>query len=481
MTVHHDSLIDCAPPASGKKREVRSPFDGRLLGTVALADGAAVERALAGAHALFRDRRQWLPVSRRCEILRAAAAIMRDRRDELIRTAASEGGKPWGDSAVEVGRAIEGVELCAEAIGQHAGRVIQMREPDPDASRMAFTQKEPIGPVLAISAFNHPLNLIVHQVGAAVAAGCPALVKPAASTPLSCFGFVSLLHQAGLPPAWCQALLPENLELSGKMAADARLGFLSFIGSAAVGWMLRSRLAPGVRCALEHGGVAPVIVDESADVERLVPALLKGGYYHAGQVCVSVQRVFAPRALCDGLAERLAAGASALSVGDPLDAATEVGPLISPEEQERVHQWVSQAVDGGARLACGGQRLDNNCYAPTLLVDPPADADVSRREVFGPVVCLYGYERLDDAIAQANSLDFAFQAAVFAQDIDRAMAIYHQLDASAVMINDHTAFRQDQMPFAGLRQSGLGIGGIEHSINDMQIEKMMVLHGPRIP
>ncbi len=481
MTVHYESLIEPAPAPSGKKREVRSPFDDRLLGTVALADEAAAEQALTTAYALFRDRRQWLPVSRRCEILRNAAAIMRDRRDELIRTAASEGGKPWGDSAVEAGRAIEGVELCAEAISQHAGQVIPMREPNSDLSRMAFTQREPIGPVLAISAFNHPLNLIVHQAGAAVAAGCPVIVKPAPGTPLSCFEFAGILRQAGLPPAWCQALLPESLELIGKMAADARLGFLSFIGSAAVGWMLRSRLAPGVRCALEHGGIAPVIADESADVERLIPALLKGGYYHAGQVCVSVQRVFAPRTLCDELAERLAAGANALRVGDPLDAATEVGPLISPKEQERVHQWVMRAADGGAHLACGGRKLDNNCYAPTLLADPPPDADVSRREVFGPVLCLYGYERLDDAIAQANSPEFAFQAAVFAQDIDRAIAIYHQLDASAVMINDHTAFRQDQMPFAGLRRSGLGIGGMEHSINDMQIEKMMVLHGPRAP
>jgi acyl-CoA reductase-like NAD-dependent aldehyde dehydrogenase len=244
--------------------------------------------------------------------------------------------------------------------------------------------------------------------------------------------------------------------------------------------MLRSKLAPGTRCALEHGGAAPVIVDASADLDKAVPAILKGGFYHAGQVCVSVQRVFVHRSLGDALASRLSEGAIELRVGAPEDETTEVGPLIRPAEVERVDTWVREAIEAGAEVLCGAQRLDNNCYAPTVLRNPPADTAVSTREIFGPVVCLYDYDDIEDALAQANALEVAFQAAVFAQDIDRAMHVYNNIDASAVMINDHTAFRQDGMPFAGLRQSGLGVGGIGHTIDDLQIEKLLVLKSTMI-
>jgi len=210
-------------------------------------------------------------------------------------------------------------------------------------------------------------------------------------------------------------------------------------------------------------------------LEAAVPLLSKGGFYHAGQVCVSVQRVYCHRSQAQQLAERLAAAASALSVGDPTAAATEVGPLIRPREVTRVHAWVTEAVQGGAGLLCGGEVLSESCYAPTVLLDPPQDAKVSQLEVFGPVVCVYSYDEIDEAIARANALDVAFQAAVFTRSLDAALQCYRQLDASAVMVNDHTAFRVDWMPFAGLRQSGLGVGGIPFTFHDMQIEKMLLV------
>ncbi|MCV6606193.1 MAG: aldehyde dehydrogenase family protein [Porticoccaceae bacterium] len=470
MTSHYPLMIpgtsETAEPLS-----VTSPYSGEQIATVARADEQQVELALSTAHSLFRDRSQWLPLTTRLQILEATAALMAQQFDTLAEGAAREGGKPLVDSRVEVERAIEGIKLCEEHISQHVGDVVPMPEPE----RMAFTQKEPIGVVVAVSAFNHPLNLIVHQVGAAVAAGCPVIVKPAQHTPLSCLRFVELLRQAGLPPQWCQVVLPTSTELSTKLVCDQRVGFFSFIGSARVGWMLRSKLAPGTRCALEHGGVAPVIVDASADLGKVIPALLKGGFYHAGQVCVSVQRVYVPNSLLQKVAEQLAKGASRLTVGDPLNAATDVGPLITAGEVDRIHQWVQEAQQQGARLKAGGEKLGNNCYAPTLLVNPPDDTQISTREVFGPVVCLYGYDRVGEAIDRANSLEVAFQAAVFSQDIDRAINISQRLDASAVMINDHSAFRHDGMPFAGLRQSGLGVGGIGHTIDEMQIDKMMVM------
>ncbi len=434
-----------------------------------------IEAALTLAHATYRDRKQWMSVPQRVALFEKVAEIMQNQVEELALIAASEGGKPLIDSLVEVNRAIAGVKMCAEHITSHMGEVVPMSEADPQKLRMAFTQREPIGVVVAVSAFNHPLNLIVHQVGAAIAAGCPVIIKPADDTPLSCLRFVEILREAGLEEKWCQVAVPENLELATKLVSDSRVAFFSFIGSAKVGWMLRSKLAPGTRCALEHGGVAPVFVDESADLNKAIPAILKGGFYHAGQVCVSVQRVFTHSSLVKELCDALVAGAKEQVVGDPLDDKTEVGPIIRPAEIERIDQWVQAAIELGAEKLCGAEVLPNNCYSPTVLFNPPADCDVSTKEIFGPVICVYSYDDVDEALQQANSLDVSFQAAVFAQDIDAAMYIYNHVDGSAIMLNDHTAFRQDNMPFAGLRHSGLGVGGIGHTINDMQIEKMLVI------
>ncbi len=457
------------------KLTVAAPFDGAGIADLPQASVADVEAALATADRLFRDRAGWLPLDRRIDILQRAAALMRQRFEEIAHQAALEGGKPLADSRVEVARAIDGFHTCVEELRRDGGVVIPMQVNAASAGRLAATRREPIGVVVAVSAFNHPVNLIVHQVAPAVATGCPVIVKPAPDTPLSCLAVMAVLHESGLPPEWGRTIITDRLDVAERLVTDPRVGFFSFIGSARVGWSLRARLAPGARAALEHGGAAPVIVAADADLADAVPRLLKGGYYHAGQVCVSVQRVFAHADVARDLAERLATGAKALRVGDPTDAATEVGPLIRPREVARVEDWVAEAVDGGAAPMAGGTRLSETCYAPTVLYEPPAASRVSTQEVFGPVVCVYPYTDLDEAMARANALPYAFHAAVFTADIDTAMRCFAGLDGSAVMVNDHTAFRVDWMPFAGLRQSGLGVGGIPHTMRDMQIDKMLVL------
>ena len=471
----------CAGPASDSADlQVDAPYDGAPIATVATANAACVEASLAAGYALFRDRDSWLSPDRRTEILERAAAIMHERAEALAVEAAREGGKPLVDSQVEVARAIEGVKLCVEALRTQAGTEIPMNLNAASANRLAFTSFEPIGVVVAVSAFNHPLNLIVHQVGPAVAAGCPFIVKPANLTPLSCLRFVQILREAGLPDEWGQVTVTAGRDVATTLVTDPRVAFFSFIGSPGVGWSLRSKLAPGTRCALEHGGAAPVVVAADADLDQVLPLLVKGGFYHAGQVCVSVQRVFAQDKVAREVAQRMAEQAKALVVGDPTVAGTEVGPLIRHAEVDRVAQWVDEARDGGAEILCGGEKISASCYAPTVLYDPPAEVEISVKEVFGPAVCVYPYGDIDEAIARANSLPFAFQAAVCTRDIDTALRAYRRLDASAVMVNDHTAFRVDWMPFAGLRQSGHGVGGIHHTVHDMQIEKMMVLRSPEL-
>jgi acyl-CoA reductase-like NAD-dependent aldehyde dehydrogenase len=327
--------------------------------------------------------------------------------------------------------------------------------------------------VVAISAFNHPLNLIVHQVAPAVAAGNPVIVKPADDTPLSCKMFINILHQAGLAPEWAQ-LICCDVEAAQKLVTDERVAFFSFIGSAAVGWKLRSLVAPGTRVALEHGGVAPVIVCPSAKKELFIPSLVKGGFYHSGQVCVSVQRVFSFGSSARGLAENIADHASKLIVGNAIDAETQCGPLIRNREVDRVEEWVKEAVDAGAEVICGGERLSASCYAPTVLLNPPESCRVSTQEIFGPLISVYDKNSLNDAIEQANSLPFAFQASVFSNDYTEIMDAVNRIDGSAIMVNEHSAFRVDWMPFAGRKRSGLGVGGISHTLEEMSQSKMVV-------
>ena len=454
---------------------VIQPYDGELIAEIPVDSATEIEAKLESAVRIFSSRCNWLAPWQRIEILRRLARLVEADHDELSMLIAREGGKPLADAKVEVTRAVNGIEGAASHIERLAGSEIPMGLTAASANRWAFTTREPIGPVVAVSAFNHPVNLIVHQVVPAIAAGCPVLVKPASVTPLSCAHFVSLVQKAGLPEPWCQTVILDDNALAQKLATDARVAFLSFIGSANVGWYLRSQLAPGTRCALEHGGAAPVIIDSSANLDAVIEPLAKGGYYHAGQVCVSVQRIFIHEDLKASFVERFSERVRRLKVGDPRSMEAEVGPLIAPREVERVGKWVLEAVDEGATLAAGGHPIGDRLYEPTVLVEPRASSLVSTDEIFGPVTCVYGFTGLSDAIARANSLPFAFQASIFSRDIDAALHAAKHLAASAVMVNDHTAFRTDWMPFAGQRQSGLGTGGIPYTMEDMLQSKMIVL------
>ncbi len=458
------------------KLEVTSPYDLSPVGELDYTPNEQVEGILETAAAAAQEP---LKKSERIAILEKVIELAQSRVDELAMTIAQEGGKPLVDALVEVNRGIQGIRCAIETLNVMAGKEIPMGLNAASEQRLAFTTLEPIGVVVAVSAFNHPFNLIVHQVIPGIATGCPVIVKPALTTPLSCQKLVGMLHEAGLPERYCQMAIVDN-DGSEILVTDSRVNFFSFIGSARVGWFLRSKLAPGVRCALEHGGAAPVIVAGDAPISDIVGPLVKGGFYHAGQVCVSVQRIFVDNSLKDELVGALTKATNALIVGDPTKSETEVGPLILPREIDRVANWVEEAKTGGAITASGGEKISETCYQPTVLVDPPSESLVSTSEIFGPVICVYGYDSMDEAIGRANSLPVAFQASVFAQDIDKALYATRRLAAATVMINDHTAFRVDWMPFAGRRTSGLGIGGIPFTMEDMVQEKQIILKSPSL-
>jgi len=478
---------------------VTSPFDRHFIREFPLAGEQEIENILEKAFRLFRDPSRRLEKYQRIEILEKLATLMSGQVEELTQIAAEEGGKPYKDSKVEVLRAINGVKLAAAELYHLRGEEIPMGMTAASVNRLAFTIREPIGVVLAISAFNHPLNLVIHQVIPAIAAGCPVIVKPASSTPVSCFNLVHLLYEAGLPENWCTPVVC-NRKLAEKMASDRRISYLTFIGSHEVGWKLRSILAPGTRITLEHGGVAPVIIDETANLDEIVQPVAKGGFYHAGQVCVSVQKVFVHESKARNFAEKLAEEADRLIVGDPLDPRTDVGPLILESEVLRVQEWVDEAVEGGAEIVNSKFQIPNSkqiqksksknqnliqhstsniqhflpSYRPTVLFSAPEHVRVSREEVFGPVICVYPYSQLEEAITKANSLRYAFQASIFTKNIDAALEAARKINASSVMINDHTAFRVDWMPFGGRDESGIGTGGIPYTMKEMTREKTIV-------
>lgn len=454
--------------------EVRAPYDGSLLATVQTSTVGEIETALSIAHGLYSDRRRWINAARRIDVLQRARDIVGARQDKLALTVAQESGKPIRDATIEVGRAIRCIENCIQQLWMDAGNVVPMGLDAASASKVAFTQYEPIGVVLAISAFNHPFNLVMHQVAPAIAVGAPVLIKPSPKTPMSCQAVLDIFAEAELPEGWAQMVLPLDVSGITAMVRDPRVGFLTFIGSAAVGWSLRAQLAPGARCALEHGGIAPVIVAEDADLSGAIPKLARAAFWHAGQACVSAQRIYCERRLLDDFVSGLAEAGRQMVIGNPVNQETDVGPLITQRDNDRVDHWVQEAVKEGARAVSGARKRSPSCYENTVLLDPSVRSKISRSEVFGPVVAVYPYEDINDAIAKANDVEFAFQSAIFTRDLDRAMTAFQRLNGTAVMVNEHPLFRVDWMPFAGARQSGLGTGGIPHTMKEMRTEKMIV-------
>ena len=414
-----------------------------------------------------------LPKARRVEILEKTSALIEEYAEKLAEQIALEGGKPYADALVEAHRAASSVKCAAETLSHSAGTEIPMGLTQPTEGYRAYTRIEPIGPVVAVSAFNHPLNLIAHQIAPAVAAGCPVIVKPASATPLSCLSFIDTLREAGLPDAWAKPLLVSN-DIATQVVTDRRVAFFTFIGSARVGWSLRSKLAPGTRCALEHGGSAPVIITKDADIEDAADRLVKGGYYHAGQVCVSAQRLFVDSKVHTAFVEAFKSRVESLRVDNPQFDSTDVGPLIHPKEVQRVHEWVKEAIKSGAKCITGGRILSETAYAPTILDRPGPETKLSREEVFGPVTAIYPYDSIEDAIERANDVPWAFQAAVFTQNLKTAELASSKLNASTVMLNEHTAFRADWMPFAGWCESGHDTGGIPYTFHSMTREKLIV-------
>ncbi|MGN6089874.1 MAG: aldehyde dehydrogenase family protein [Actinomycetales bacterium] len=479
--------------ATDRWLEVRSPWDGSVVGRVAQCDTGHVDeacRAAAAALARQQGADADFPQHARAAVLDRAATLLEERVEEFARTMALEAGKPLRDARAEVARCLDTLRFSAAEARRLSGDVVPLAAGVGAASgRIGFALRVPVGVVAAITPFNFPLNLVAHKLGPAIAAGCPVVLKPADPTPLSALHFVDLLVEAGMPADWVSVLPGTGEDVGAPLVAHPIPRLVSFTGSVGVGRVIE-RAAVGKRVALELGSNAPVIVEPDADLPRVVAAIRKAGFSYAGQSCISTQRVLVAESRHAELLELLAEAVDSLVVGDPLEEATDVGPLINPTAAERVLRWVAEAERAGAKVVAGGVGVTAGgvtageptaaagpvcAVRPTVVDSPPLDCDVYRGEVFGPVVTVTPYRDLDEAFALANDSDFGLHAGIFTRDIGNALRAVRELDYGGVLVNEVPTWRADMQPYGGLRDSGNTREGPAYAIEEMTEVRFVML------
>lgn len=464
-------LIGGREVSSGTPVDIANPYDGSVAGSTFEAGPELIEEAVAtvaGAAAEMRSLKSY----QRAAILNDISQAIRSRSDALARLMALESGKPIRDARIEVERAILTTETAAGEAVRITGEVLPLDVLPASGDRIGITRRFPIGPVLAITPFNFPLNLVCHKLGPAIAAGDPILIKPAPKTPLTALVLGRIAVECGLPENAIAVVLCSN-EAAQALVQDDRFKVLSFTGSDAVGWKLKS-LAGTKKVILELGGNAGAIVDETADMELSATRIAVGGFGYAGQSCISVQRTYVHESRYEEFADTLTAKVRNLTLGDPLDEATDVGPMINPEAVERIEGWVGEAVEAGATILTGGHG-QGSAFEPTILTDVPAESRVCQNEAFAPVVSLFRFRSFDEAIDALNASRYGLQAGVFTRHLSYAMAAFERLEVGGVVVNDVPTFRVDPMPYGGIKDSGLGREGLKYAIEELTELKLLVL------
>lgn len=448
--------------------KVKRPWNGSLVGEVELLDAAKLETAVARTARAFDVTKEWSRAER-AEVLHEAARNMGARHGEFADLITAEGGKPITLARGEVDRAITTIRTSAEEARRSTGELVPLDGEAPGAGKVGIFERFPLGPVLAITPFNFPLNLVCHKVGPALAAGNSVLIKPSGKTPLTAFLLAECFAHAGD----AVTVAPTTDDLAEGLASDPRFDVLTFTGSSDVGWMLR-RIAGHKRVILELGGNAPCIIEPDADLEHAAARVTWGGVYQGGQSCVSVQRVLVNRAVYDRFLELLVPAMEAVVTGDPREERTLNGPLITSDALDRVEAWVNEAAAQGAKVLVGGERR-GSCYAPTVLVNVNREMKVSCQEIFGPVVTVQPYNDLDEALAIANDSDFGLQGALFTRDISKVMKAHRELRVGGLIHNEVSAFRVDPMPYGGVKASGHGREGVKYAVAEMSEERLLVI------
>jgi acyl-CoA reductase-like NAD-dependent aldehyde dehydrogenase len=465
--------IGDASITTGEWIEVRAPYDGELLGRVPACGSEQVDAAVAAAKAALEAGP--LPAWKRAEILDRAAVIVAQRTEDLARIIATEAAKPIKTARVEAQRCVSTFTFAAVAARTLAGDVVPMDASAAGEGKLAFTLRVPIGVVGAISPFNFPLNLVAHKLAPAIAAGCPVVLKPASQTPLSALVLARiLLDECGLPAGQLNVVTGSGGTVGNAIVDHPDIALITFTGSPEVGWGIRGR-APRKKVGLELGNNAPLIIEPSADVETAAKKVSVAGFSHAGQSCISTQRIYVHESVRERFLDALVPLVEGLVVGEPLDERTDVSALISTGERDRVQSWVDEAVASGAEILAGGKVREDGVLAPTVLGSVTPDMNVCKNEVFGPVVGIATYSSLDDALRLANDSRYGLQAAIFTADLSDALRAARTLDYGGVLVNEVPTFRADQQPYGGNRDSGNTREGPQWAVREMTEERLVII------
>lgn len=463
-------LVDGRWIDSDRWDEIRSPYSGHVVGRVPLVGGdVATDAVSAAAQAMATG----LPAWRRAEILEHTSALIADRTEDLARVLVDETGKPIKAARLEVERAAFTYRMSAVAARTLTGESVAVDASPAGEGKVGFLMRLPIGVIGAVTPFNFPANLVAHKIAPALAAGCAVVLKPAPQTPLTALALAELEVEAGLPAGWLNVVLGPEEEIGDALLDDPRVAMITFTGSTRVGWMLRERAARK-HVALELGNTTPVIVEADADLDLAAERLARTAFAFAGQACTSVQRIYVQRSVRDAFLERFLPRVTALRTGDPHDEATDVGPVIDPGALQRITDWIDEALSGGAQLLAGG-RVADGLLEPTVLGDVTGQMRVCREEVFGPLACVSTYESLDDGIALSNDTTYGLQAGIFTSDVTKAFRAARELEFGGVIVNESPSWRVDQMPYGGVKASGVGKEGPQAAVREMTIERLVVI------
>ena len=452
--------------------EIKAPYDGNLIARIVQGRREHAEAAIAAAVKAFGTTRR-LPAFERQRVLRRVSASIAERKEEFARTLALEAGKPIKGARIEVERAIFTFNVAAEESTRIYGEYLPLDWQEFTAGRWGIVRRFPLGPVLGITPFNFPINLVAHKVAPAIAAGCPMILKPAPQTPLCSLLLAECVQQAGWPDGGLN-VLPLSNDDAGLLVTDDRIKLISFTGSVPVGWEVKRR-AGKKKVVLELGGNAAVIIHNDADLPYAVERCVMGGFAYAGQTCISVQRILVEHSVYGRFTDLLVEGVKKLHVGDPLDDSTDVGPLIRESDAARTIAWIDEAVGDGARLLCGGTRK-NLVVEPTVLTGTRPDMKVNCQEIFGPVVTVEPYRDFDQALRQVNNSVFGLQAGIFTRDAKLLFQAYDELEVGGLIAGDVPSFRIDHMPYGGVKDSGLGREGLRYAIEEMTEPKLLVMN-----
>ncbi len=472
MAEQHPMIIGDQRVASPDSIEVRSPFDDSPVATVAKGSEADLDRAVA----IAKERHEAgpLPAHERAAVLDRAAVALSERVEEFAAVICAEAAKPLKTARVEAARAADTVRFAAAVARTQGGELIPLDASSAGEGKIGWIKRVPIGVVAGISPFNFPLNLVCHKVAPAIAVGAPVVLKPASATPLSALKLAELLiDECGLPPGWLN-VVPCSGSTANHLVEHPDVAMITFTGSPEVGWGIRARAARK-RVGLELGNNAPVIIEPDGDWATAAAKIKVAGFSHAGQSCISTQRVYVHEDVAADFTAALVAGVEGLVVGDPADEATDVSSLIDPGETERVKAWIDEAVAAGATVATGGDLTAESVLRPTVLTDVTDDMDVCAKEVFGPVVAVATYTDYEDALRRANDSAYGLQAAVFTRDLDKALRAGDVLDYGGVLVNEVPTWRADHMPYGGIRDSGNTREGPAYAAREMTEERLIVI------